>query len=203
MKFIISDRLPENSEFMPEQENWNSLKEPKNIFSSLFLSLPIGIAAAGLIFLLARLLGLNTELDYRTKIFIFDIKALLFLSIILVIPIHELIHALFFPESLSSSKVLFGYIPKAMTFYAYYDGEIKKSRFIISLLAPVVVISFIPLLLLFAINFDAPFIIYISALNALLSCADILGAIIILCQVPNGTVIKNKGIKSYWKQYIS
>ena len=200
MKFIISEKIPEESGFLPEQENWNSLKEPKNIITMIFLSFPIGAVATVLILMFSRLLGLNLELDFNTKIFIFDIKFLFFLSVMLVIIFHELIHAMFFPEALSSDKVLFGYIPKAMSFYAYYKGEMKKERFILSLLAPVIVISFMSLIFLYIFNLDAPFLIYISALNALFSSADILGAFLILFQVPNGAVIKNKGIKSYWKK---
>lgn len=99
-----------------------------------------------------------------------------------MIPIHEVVHALAFPDSLTSDKVILGYYPKGNVFFAHYDGEMTRNRFILTLVYPFLVISVLPLIIGAVVNFKSPLILSLSFVNAVLTYIDIFGAILIFSQ---------------------
>ncbi|MFA9556854.1 DUF3267 domain-containing protein [Evansella sp. AB-rgal1] len=191
MNFVKN--IPVNKEFDPEKENWTALKEP-NLIMAQIIALPIAFLAAVGIYLLAASLQLTDQYTFR---FGFNIL----LAFLILMPIHEIIHALFFPEKITSNHVYFGFIPKGFAFFAYYDREMSRNRFLTVCVAPFIGLSILPLIIMNIFGFHSSFLIDIALVNALSACVDLLNIILIASQVPRNAVIRNKGYNSYWKAY--
>ncbi|MBE3590982.1 MAG: DUF3267 domain-containing protein [Firmicutes bacterium] len=189
MKFVLG-KPPASDDFTPSEGAWIRLKEPASMWILQLASLPIGLALVAAMLLLAAVLGLPGSI-------VIDGASLAALP--LIIPAHELLHGLAYPVRLSSPRVMLGFWPSSLVFYAHFNGEIARARFLAVLLAPLFVLSVLPLLILkLAGGHGAPFIMAASAMNAFVSCGDVFGALLILFQVPRGAVIRNQGWKTYW-----
>jgi len=186
MKFILN-KFPEDKSFDPNEE-WTPLKESANLWMVQLQALPF--MAINILLVLIPLWQMG--LSFKLNVYLFP------LSFILFAPFHELIHALFFPERLSSNNVYFGFTTKGFAPFAAYTGEMKRNTFILSLLAPFVIISLLgyAYLILFG---DNNLIKHIIVINALGACADCLGIYLIGTQVPNNAIVRNKGIKTFWR----
>ncbi|MFA8451179.1 MAG: DUF3267 domain-containing protein [Bacteroidales bacterium] len=187
MRFILN-RFPEDPDFVANEE-WVALKESSNLWVVQLQALPFAFINAAIVILLMRLIGINFDFNSNTML----------LSFLVFIPIHELIHALFFPESLKSKNVYLGFTFKGFAPFAAYIGEIKRNTFIKVLLAPFIIISIACFfyLLIFGRN---ELIEHIFLFNAISACADCLGVFLFMIQVPKGAIMKNKGIRSYWRK---
>jgi hypothetical protein len=118
--------------------------------------------------------------------------------VIVTIFIHELIHLAFVPGFLTSDKAFLG-----ITYFggfAYSEEALSKSRFTLVLLAPFVVISIILPGVLGALNLLNPLVKLLILSNAMGSCVDMLGLILILIQVPAGAYLTCNGTRTYWKR---
>lgn len=118
--------------------------------------------------------------------------------VIVTIFIHELIHLAFVPDFLTSDKAFLG-----ITYFggfAYSEEVLSKSRFTLVLLAPFVVISIILPGILGALNLLSPLVKFLILSNAMGSCVDMLGLILILIQVPAGAYLTCNGTRTYWKR---
>ncbi len=186
MRFILN-KFPDDEEFEPA-EDWTPLKESTSLWIVQLQSLPFMIVNFSLVIFLIRLIRIKFELNITTML----------ISFLVFIPIHELIHALFFPENIMSKNVFFGFTFKGFTPFAAYIGEMKRSTFIKVLLAPFVIITILGFiyLLIFGRN---ELIEHIVVFNAVGASADCLGVFLILRQVPKSAVVRNKKIKTYWK----
>lgn len=186
MKFILN-KFPDDDSFVPGEE-WTPLKESSNLWVIQLQAVPFLIINVVLMILLMRLIGVKFEFNYYTML----------ISFLIFIPIHEFIHALFFPENLMSDNVFFGFTIKGFAPFAAYIGEMKRITFIKVLLAPFIIITilgFIYLLLVGRNNLVEHIIVF----NALGACADCLGVFLILKQVPKYAIVRNKKIRTYWK----
>ncbi len=186
MRFILNE-FPDDDSFQPD-ENWIPLKESTNLWIIQLQALPFVIINMVLMIVLMKLIGINFKLNIITML----------ISFLVFMPVHEFIHALFFPESLSSKKVYFGFTTKGFALFAAYTGEMKRNTFIKSLLAPFIIISVLGFayLLLFGSN---ELVEHIIAFNAAGACADCLGVFLIATQVPGQSMVRNKKIKTFWK----
>ena len=128
--------IPESPDFAPG-ETWTPVREPSPWLMQ-FIALPIGIAAASVV---ASLWFVITPLR--------EIKLPGGLSALLpfagIVVVHELIHAAVHPMAGCSSDSIIGFWPSKLLFYAHYDDELTRNRFIAILLMPLVVISLAPL----------------------------------------------------------
>lgn len=184
--------VPESPDFLPDIAPWRSLREPGPI-AMQFIALPIGIAAGAIMVLFwARLTPPRQSLSFTP----FSIAA----TFVVVIPVHELIHALVHPASGRSRNSIVGVWPSRFLFYAHYDGELTRNRFLAILLMPFLVISVAPALFAHAFLDVAPaWLAFASILNALLACGDLLGVLLVAFQVPRAATIRNQGWRTYWK----
>jgi hypothetical protein len=191
MKFHFG-KIPDAVDFSPEKENWTSLKEPTPWLVQL-LALPIGLALAALFLHLwvhlapAIIHNLSTILNS------------IFIGIPFTIIIHELIHTLAHPQNGRSDNTILGFWPSKMVFYAHYGGILSKQRFITILVLPFIFISILPLILCIFFSIDSYFLMFVSVFNALCSCVDLLGVIIIFFQVPSAAIMRNKVWKTYYR----
>jgi hypothetical protein len=190
MKLVVG-KPPENQQFQPQREGWIPLKEPKNIWVLQLLAIPISILLVLLITFIAAVMNLFNTI-------VIDLRFLV--AFALIIPIHEILHAAVFPERLSSKRVMLGFWPKAFVFFAHYDGEVTRNRFIVVLVTPFFVLSVLPLMLLklFGIQ-NQDFVFLCCAINAFCSSGDLLGVCLILFQVPRKAKMRNQSFHSYWK----
>jgi hypothetical protein len=136
MRFILN-KFPDDKSFQPD-EDWIPLKESSNLWVVQLQALPFLIANVVLIIFLMSLMGINFELNTTTML----------ISFLIFSPIHEIIHALFFPENLFSKNVFFGFTFKGFAPFAAYIGEMRRNTFIKVLLAPFIIISILGFLYL-------------------------------------------------------
>lgn len=191
MRFHLG-AIPETPDFRPEAP-WCPLREP-TMWVMQCLGLPVGIAAAAGVAVLWITTTPLSEAAWK-----FSAPASLF-SFAGIVVVHELIHAATHPLRGRSPHSILGFWPKQLAFYAAYNGELTRNRFIAILLMPLVVISFVPLLVAAALQMTSPWIAFVSAFNALIACGDIIGAGIIWWQVPATATLRNLGIRTYWRE---
>lgn len=194
VKFCYVD-FPKNADFNPEKEGWKKLKEP-NIILTQLVAMPIG---AMLFFAINYLMILLTEYRGLTEYFEkFNIKTSL-LACLIIIPLHELLHAVMFPKGLKSNDTVIGFYPKGVAFYAYCSGDIPRSKYLMSSFSPLVFLSILPIFIMHFTGYNM-LMFNICILNAVSACADMFGVILIMCQVPGATILKNNGSRTYWKE---
>lgn len=186
MRFILN-KFPDDESFQPDDE-WTPLKESSNLWIVQLQALPFMVVNVVLIVLFMKLIGINFELNTTTML----------ISILIFLPIHEFIHALFFPENLLSKNVFFGFTFKGLAPFVAYNGEMKRNTFIKVLLAPFIIITTVGFLYLIIFG-RSELIEHIIVFNALGACADCLGVFMILRQVPKHAIVRNKKIRTYWR----
>lgn len=186
MKFVLND-FPDDAAFQPD-EAWTPLKESDNMWMVQLQAVPFMIINVAFVVVLMRLIGISFSLNSISML----------LSFLIFIPVHEVIHALFFPGNLKSDNVYFGFILKSFAFFAAYLGEMKRNSFISVLLAPFIIITMAGLLYLYLAGSNS-LVEHIVVFNALGACADCLGVYLVLKQVPRHAMVRNKKIRTYWR----
>ncbi len=189
MRFHLG-AIPETPDFSPAAP-WRALREPTPWVMQL-LALPLGIAAcvavgAGWVFLTPV-----HEVPW-------DSPGLLLGAFLITIPIHELIHAIVHPGSGGSADSILGFWPSRLLFYAHYVGELTRARFITILLMPLLIISFVPLVVCAVMGHSSGLLAFSSVLNALCACGDIFGFGLLLFQIPCNAMVRNQGWRTYWR----
>src|SRR6185503_13338146 len=103
------------------------------------------------------------------------------------------------PGSGDSADSVLGFWPSRLLFYAHYVGELTRARFIAILLMPLLIISFVPLVVCAIIGHSSGLLAFSSALNALCACGDIFGVGLLLFQIPSDARVRNQGWRTYWR----
>ncbi|OEF98969.1 hypothetical protein BHF71_10440 [Vulcanibacillus modesticaldus] len=188
MKFIVGK--PPNINFNPQNEGWKSEKE-SGLIKLQILVIPIALVLALIIDSIYYILNINIFDSYVSIIYI----------ALIIIPLHELSHALLFPKGIFSEDVLFGFYPKALIFYAHYEGEIKRKRFLLVLLAPFIIISILPLIYIIVSGSKNVFLAEVIFINAMASSIDLLTITQTMKKIPKNALIRYKGFKSFWKEF--
>jgi hypothetical protein len=83
--------------------------------------------------------------------------------------------------------------------YASYDGVVSRGRYLAVLVAPLAVVSLLPLLLASLSATTPGLLLVISLLNALVSSGDVLTFVLVACQVPRGCEIRSGTDKLAWQ----
>jgi hypothetical protein len=192
MRFHLG-AIPNSPDFTPDAL-WKLLREPSPWIAN-FVALPIGIVAAVVVAVLW--LALTPLQDVTSTM---SLPALL-LSFAGIVVVHELIHAAVHPMSGLSPHSIVGFWPTGGMFYAHYDGELTRSRFVAILFMPLVVISFVPLLVAAVAQVPSGWAAFISAFNAFLACVDILAAGMVLFQIPAAAIVRQQGWRTYWREH--
>jgi len=187
--------IPIPADFRPDA-SWKALRQPSP-WMALLVAFPIGIVAAGVVAVLWLAM---------TPLHIHDVTSTLSLRGFLVsfagmVVVHELIHVAVHPMSGRSPHTIVGVGGPTSGVYAHYDGEMTRNRFVAIFLAPLVVISFVPLLVAAAIQESWGWVAFISAFNAFGACLDILDAGLILFQIPATAIVRQQGLRTYWREH--
>jgi hypothetical protein len=186
MRFILNN-FPDDPDFQPN-EDWTPLEESSDLWVVQLQAVPFMILNVLAVVLFMRLIGIRFDLNITTML----------ISFFIFLPVHEFIHALFFPEGLMSKNVFFGFTIKGFALFAAYLGEMKRNAFIKVLLAPFLIITLIGFLYLIFFGRNE-LVEHIIVFNAIGACVDCLGVYLILRQVPKGAFVRNKMIQTYWR----
>lgn len=186
--------IPISPDFTPDAL-WKPLRAPSPRMEKLVFLL-IGIVAAVVV---AVLWLVNTPLQLHDVTSTMSLFGFL-VSFAGIVVVHELIHAAAHPMSGRSSHSIVGFEPSA-GFYGHYDGEMTRNRFVAILLMPLVVISFVPLLVAAVAQVASGWVAFISAFNALCACADILDVGLVLFQIPATAIVRQQGRRTYWREH--
>ncbi len=190
MRFHLG-AIPSSPDFVPDAP-WRSLREPSPWLENL-LALPIGVGAAVVVAVLWFLL---TPLPHVTPAMSLPAFLLSFAGLVVV---HELIHVLVHPMAGRSPHSVVGFWP-SVGFYATYDGELSRNRLVAILLMPLLIISFVPLLVSAVTQVSSGWAAFVSAFNALCACADILEAGLVLFQIPAIGIVRYRSLRIYWRE---
>ena len=187
--------IPSSPDFTPDT-SWKPLRQPSP-WVALLVALPIGIVAAVVV---AVLWLAMTPLQVHDVTSTMSLRGFL-ISFAGMVVVHELLHVAVHPMSGRSPHTIVGIGGPSTGVYAHYDGEMTRNRFVAIFLMPLVVISFVPLLVAAVAQVSSGWIAFISAFNAFGACADILDAGLILFQIPATAVVRQQGLRTYWREH--
>jgi len=185
--------VPETEGFEPETEGWRTIREPGPVALQV-IAVPIAMALA--------LVWAICVLSFRQTTFLsqgvtIDISTLLLL--ILIIPVHELLHAVVHPGwGLSSSTIIGIWLSKGL-FYAHYTGEISRNRFLLVLVMPFIVLGVLPTALIMLMPVLRQSLLWLSLFGSVFACGDLESVGFIIFQIPSSAIVRNQGWKTYWK----
>lgn len=206
MKYI--KKIPEENEKYTEEllkTGWKKLKEP-SLTTSMMISFPISIF---LIFLNIKYLQyffspLKEIMNNRGNGFVMEIKLgiwkLIFylLMTIVFFILHEFVHLMLMPNFLKSERTFWGM--RATYFFAFTEEEMSKFRMMTVLIAPLVLLSFILPVFLNMLGIMNGFTVFLCIVNAGGSYLDVFFIILILFRIPNGSIVKNNGVVTFYKK---
>ena len=190
MRFRIGPQ-PKDDTIDMEEGTWRLVPEPSTAVLQLLGLFTALIVTACIALVVSISLGASHVLDVSW------LRVICF--IILVMPFHELIHAIGFEGGFTSKHVVFGFYPKVLSFYAHYGGVIPRSRYLVVASLPFVVITLLPLIIVAAFGIEYIYLTEIIFSNGFASALDILTVIFIVQRIPRHSVLINSGLKSYWR----
>ena len=181
------------------KNKWVPLKEPKSLWSAIFLSIPFmilnAIVTIGVINIFSSITLKEFGLASNSISITVNLGAIVLAFLLLIL--HELLHLIFIPNFIRSQKTFIG-----LTFFGGYvltEEEISRSRYLLVSMAPFVIISiFLPILLSLS-GILTPTFKGLILINAMASSVDILSIVLLLTQVPKKAILINNGTKTYWK----
>ena len=202
MKIIKRKQLPKFDESLHQElvnNGWAPLREPGSIAVAIILSVPFIFTNLVIAVLAIRIFSTISleEFGFTPDSFSITINLGVIVALFILLIIHEVLHLIFIPNFISSSKTYVGLA--IFGGFVYTEEEIVKSRFILITMAPFLLVSIIlPIVLGFFGVLTSPVKLLIL-LNAMASSVDILTLLLIMMQVPNKAILKNNGPKTYWK----
>ena len=191
MRFQLG-AIPSSPDFVPDA-SWRSLRQASAPWRENLLALPIGVVAAVTV---AALWFLVTPLRDITPAMSLPTFLLLFAGLVVV---HEGIHALAHPMVGLSPRSILGFWG-SLGFYAHYDGEMSRNRLAACLLMPLLIISIVPLLVSAVTQVSSGWVAFVSALNALCACVDMLLAGSVFFRIPATAIVRFKSWRIFWRE---
>lgn len=202
MKIIKRSQLPKFSKKSHQElvnSGWVPLREPGSIAVAIILSIPFMVTNLFISVMFIRTFSTISleEFGFTPDAFSITINLGVIFALIILIIIHELLHLIFIPNFINSTKTYVGLA--VFGGFVFTEEEIGKSRFILITVAPFLLGSIILPIILGIFGILLPPLKLLILLNAMASSVDILTLVLIVKQVPNKAMLKNKGLKTYWK----
>jgi hypothetical protein len=182
-----------NASFQPEAMGWRVVKTPGDLVFLLLGVLLTLLALRSLFWLWGVLVG---SVSGRPTLVSLLVGLPAILSV--VIPVHELLHGLPLPGGGRSPATTFGVWPARFMFYVHHDGVVPRNRWLLSLVAPFVVLSVGPVVLGALLHQGHWVLLAVAGLNALLGGTDLLVALIVVAQVPSAAVVRPRDEQLWW-----
>lgn len=195
MKFHYGE-VPQEADFAPEAEGWAAVPE---LSAS---KMQIG----GFPMLLILLLATSTVVRLISPNGFYPPNLWIGLLFLLLIPLlHELVHALFTPGLGLTEKTMIGAWPKKLLFYAYYSEALSLRRFSVVSLAPILVLTVLPILLIVLLRQMGahPGLLstmgFIAFINVAISYGDVTNLLWVRRGVPASASVRFNGSQLFWK----
>jgi hypothetical protein len=181
-------------------DGWQKIKEPKNLLTSILVSIPF-MLAAGIISGLVICQFYNPFKELSSGLFSIsislDLKTLGYAGVLLAfILAHELIHAAFIPNFIKSKNTSLGI--RGFGGFVSTTEIIPRGRFILISIAPYLLLSVVLPIVLGVLSLFNGFWMFLIILNAMGSSVDFLNAALILFQTPRNSYIVNNGFETYY-----
>ena len=194
MRFICGP-VPPSSVLNPHEEGWTPLRgwgAGRLAVVAVLLGLPFLIAAV-------CLLG-NLKQEVRE---LFKAQPLVagayLLALLVMVPVHELIHALAYCQGIRSRHLIIGLWPSRGLCYAIYDSPMPRRRVLGMVVAPFLALSILPLLCLPWLQGTAGVLVLtFSLLHAGMCGGDLIVFLRLVSQVPRKALVHNNGWQTYW-----
>ena len=203
MKYI--KEIPDENKKLTEelvQKGWNILKEPSSLSKTITLSIPVSVVlmaiAIGYLMLLfpekldmANVDGFSMEITINLNLILYIVGLLAYTFL------HEMIHALMIPKVFRSEKTYWGM--NGCFGFVYSEEEVKRSRFVLISIMPLLVLTFaVPLVLKIA-GISPWYILLLCVINAGGACVDIFNLILVIKQVPSSGMVVSNGMRTLYK----
>lgn len=203
MKYVKS--IPKENEEITKKyllNEWKVLKEPPSLAITIIIAMPIAIILMfltlfyfealfpeSLNFLQAESISIEFTINFKVLLFILGILVYTFL--------HEMIHALTIPNVIHSDKTYWGM--NGCFGFVYSEEKIKKARFILVSVMPLLILSFAVPLVCKIFGFYHWYLLVLCIVNAGGACVDIFNVILVAKQVPAKGIVFNNGMKTLFK----
>ena len=203
---IYCKKVPPTDSNMSEtllSNGWVKIKEPRNLFFAIVMSVPFIIMNAAIVIYFVPpikipLVEILNELENEGITFSIDLRLLFYVIVIFAfLVVHELLHAIFIPKFIKSKKTFWGITPFGG--FVSTTEEISKLRFVLISICPFITLSVVMPLFFSLIGLYSDFVTFLVIMNALGSSVDILNMLLIIFQVPNYSRIINNGLETYHK----
>lgn len=206
MRFVLGPP-PDTADFFPERDGWQRILVPSP------RRLVIIGSAIGLPLCAVVLLGW-LQLPSSAPIVRMDLAAFgpwgaviaplimllsAMISFVGLIGVHELIHVLACPGLGMSSASVIGVWPSRMLPYGDYQGALPCWRCIVVAMAPLTILSLVPLAVASILGQVSTFWMAVSIVNALVCGGDKLLCFVVAWQVPLSAVVRNKQWDTWWR----
>lgn len=188
---IIKGHFPESKDFTPDS-SWTKLEEPEARwanFKAIPMSLVLSILTIGFGYPFFQITISWTELVVG-----------MILALLIIVPLHQFMHSTSFLEDPRSERVLYGYDFKSRIVYAYYDGKMPRKNYITSLIAPFIILSILPTMVMYTFHRYMNIVMVMMIVNALFCGIDIMTAYRVIKFTPKKCIIRKKGYDTYYKE---
>jgi len=191
--------VPDDATFFPTADGWIRLKEPKFGWMVL-MALPVSVlVVSGLSFLWSLALRMRGAPLAAQGVVTPGVAGIIVLGFAALIIAHEFLHLLALPRLGMGADTVLGFWPQTMTPYVAYEGETSRARQIVVGLAPFVALSVVPLLAGTLFGPPPLWMVMMSLLNGVGASADIVGAALVVSQVPRLGRVRSKGLATWWR----
>ncbi len=200
--------IPEISPFDPEAEGLHSIRSPRAAMSHLLASMTglflliVPITAICLVLSIFAIPNPDVPPQYNPPIAWGAVAA----ALLLYIPLHELLHLLWHPQSGRSDQSILVIWPAKLLFGVYYEGCMTRARWMLMRIAPFLFLSAIPAAVIAVFQYVAfthasrTFLEVLLCVNGVGSGADVAAMVIVMTQVPRSASLCFRGGKAYWRQ---
>ena len=190
MRFKLG--TPTDLEEFSQNKNW---KELKNISSNFILKMIIFCFGILISIFFYQFIKEITPIKKIYSTYMDNIYL-----VFILIPLHEAFHAIMYPDFGFSDKTIFGFWPKKFVFYSYYDLPLKKDKILTAMLAPLFILTIIPVFLISILELNNGYLAVIAVLNSIGAAGDIFYSILIFSQLPKNSIVKTDTARVFWKQ---
>ena len=205
MKFHLGS-LPEDRDDLPDVEGWHRIYSPRPRLGYLLaglIGLLFPLVVCGWLIVVSALAGQRE--GGETLVHQSTPWGVVLLALLLYIPLHELLHAVWHPQLGLSPQTVLVIWPRKLRFGVYYEGCMTRRRWVMMRLAPLIVLVILPAALLTLFHYaPVPFALetflqVMLLVNGIGSGGDVVAVIWVLRQVPSKAQLCFCGGKAYWR----